>query len=181
MFLSSGQFRNFLILLFFGFATGYISDAFTFFKENKKPVLSAFGYLIYFFVEFICYYFTKSLCKTGNVRLYMPTAFLAGAYLSHIIFNKTLAIFCRKVYNMLEKRYEAVKSRIKSVTLKGKYVGRKDKKTNRVVGGNGGFTAVYSFEYNGLSDDSHKKHEEADRRVKSRNIRARSKKRTDGG
>lgn len=166
MFVSSGQFKNLLILFAFGFASGFFTDAFTFFKDAKKKIASVVGWLFYFSAEFICYFFIKNLFDMGSVRLYMPGSFLCGAYLSHIIFNKTLAIFCRKVYNMLEKRYDVIKSYVKTVTLGKYHAGRKDKKTNRVVGGNGGSTVVYSFEYHGVSDDSHKKYKKANRRVK---------------
>lgn len=180
MFLSSGQFAKFLLLASSGFVAGAVTDFITAFKSFNKSVFRIVGQTAYFVMLFATYLFVKNYADMGDVRLYMPVSFLLGAMLSHIIFYKTLAIFCRKVYNKVEKGCSFIKNSLLT-TLRKRHATRKTEKINRVVGGNGGSSVVYSFEYHGVPDGSDKEHSKTNRRIKYANFRTRRRKGANSG
>lgn len=171
MFVSSGQFTNLLILVGGGLLSGLIADFFTPLKDCKIRLFRIASVLLYFAACFFAYLFVKNYKNMGAVRLYMPTVFLASMYFSYIIFHKMLAFFQRKVYNTVVSITKSIARFCKNAVRSGQNACGKVKKVNSFVCGNGGSSAVYTAQYNGLPDDFDKnvtKQNRCVRRTKTR-------------
>lgn len=177
MFVSKGQFFNLLLLFGSGLFFGVIFDLLTPLKDSKRILLKVFSLIIYFTSCFFCYLTIKITKNVGQNRFYMVIIFLLGMYISYIIFHKTLAIFYSKVYNIFDKCLKAFINTLKKLFARGNYAGRKVKKVNSFVGGDSGSFTIHTTEYYGLSNDSHCKRTQKNRRVKSKDSRTRTRNR----
>lgn len=166
MFVSSGQFVNLLILVGVGLLSGLIADFLTPMKDCKIYLLRVISIALYFAVCFLAYLFIKNYKNMGSLRLYMPTVFLAAMYFSYIIFHKMLAFFQRKVYNNVVNITKRITRFCKKAVRSGQNACGKVKKINSFVCGNGGSSAVYTAQYNGLPDDFDKNVTKKNRRVR---------------
>lgn len=187
MFVSSGQFKNLVILFGAGLFTGVVLEVLLPFKRSKIKIVAAVFTVIYFLLSFCVYLAVKNYGKIGDFRLYMPVSFLVGNYLSYRLFYKSLAIIDRKVYNISVNALISLKKVVFMLfdlfgitKRRTRHARGKVEKVNSFLGRNGGFTSVYTSQYNGLPNDFDKESSSKNRRAKRTNRVARSGKSTNG-
>lgn len=187
MFVSSGQFKNLVILFGAGLLSGAVLEVFLPLKRSKNKIVAVIFTVIYFVSSFTLYVAVKNYGKIGDFRLYMPVSFLVGNYLSYRLFYKSLAILDRKVYNIFTKALISLKKVVFTLfdlfgitKRRTRYARGKAEKVNSFLGRNGGFASVYTSKYNGLPNDFDKESSSKNRRAKRTNRVARGGKSTNG-
>jgi len=154
----------FFICLALGFVFGAVSFPFDVICQTRRKFLRGVFELFRALLFAVFFIFFKTKYLLPSVKVYFLFSYYLGFYIYTKTFAKIIALFAKKMYNIVRTKCKRVKERGHDLrkTKKNSFGG------NRIVR----FAAVHFNKRNGLSNDNHKRKKSKNRRARRANKKA---------